>query len=79
MLRAMRDRGATRSLVLGVLSLPFGLLGPFAVWSGSRSLRRIRASRGQLTGAWSAALGVAAGITSTGFAVAGILLWLGTA
>src|SRR5207253_3861218 len=42
----MRDRAATRALVLGLLALPFGVFSPFAIWSGARSLRRIRASGG---------------------------------
>src|SRR5438093_508562 len=42
----MRDRAATRALVLGLLALPFGVFAPFAIWSGARSVRRIRASRG---------------------------------
>jgi hypothetical protein len=72
----VRDRAATRALVLGALSLPFGLLAPFAIWSGTRSVRRIRASGGQLTGAWRASLGVAAGLTGAAFAIGGIVFWL---
>lgn len=72
----MRDRGATRALVLGVLSLPFGVLAPFAVWSGSRSLRRIRSSGGRVTGTWSAGLGLAAGIIGLAFGIGGIVFWL---
>ncbi|TMF05335.1 MAG: hypothetical protein E6I42_04390 [Chloroflexi bacterium] len=72
----MRDRGATLALVLGSLSLPFGLLAPFAIWSGSRSLRRIRSSGGQVTGTWSAALGVAAGIVGGAFGLGGVVFWL---
>ncbi len=72
----VRDRGATRSLVLGALSLPFGLLAPFAIWSGSSSLRRIRSSGGQVTGSWSAALGVAAGIVGAAFGIGGVVFWL---
>ena len=72
----MRDRGATLALVLGALSLPFGLLAPFAIWSGSRSLRRIRSSGGQVTGEWSAAVGVGAGIIGAAFGIGGVVLWL---
>lgn len=72
----MRDRGATRALVLGALSLPFGLLAPFAIWSGTISLRRIRSSGGQATGAWSAATGLAAGILGGAFGLGGIVFWL---
>jgi len=72
----VRDRGATRALVLGALSLPFGLVAPFAIWSGSRSLRRIRTSGGRVTGAWSAALGLLTGIVGAAFGIAGIVFWL---
>ena len=72
----MRDRGATRALALGALSLPFGLLAPLAIWSGARSLGRIRSSGGQLTGGWSAFLGFAAGVIGAAFAVGGIAFWL---
>jgi len=64
----VRDRGATRALVLGALSLPFGLLAPFAIWSASRSLRRAPSAS-----AW---IGLAAGITGAVFAVGGIVFWL---
>src|SRR2546430_12544869 len=40
----VRDRSATRALVLGLLALPFGILSPFAIFAGARSLRRIRRS-----------------------------------
>ena len=72
----VRDGRATRALVLGVLSLPFGLLAPFAIWSGSRSLLRIRSSSGSVTGAWSAAIGVAAGIAGASFGIGGLVFWL---
>ncbi len=44
----MRDRGATRALVLGLLGMWFGVFAPFAIFAGARSLRRIRASHGEL-------------------------------
>jgi hypothetical protein len=72
----MRDRGATRALVLGLLSLPFGILSPFAIWSGARSFRRIRASEGALRGMNSAAAGLVAGIISLVTSVAGVAYWL---
>jgi len=72
----VRDRGATRALVLGLLSLPFGLLSPFAILSASRSLRRIASSDGSLTGGWSAALGLAAGLLSLLLLVGGVAFWL---
>jgi hypothetical protein len=59
-----------------VLSLPFGLLAPFAIWSGSRSLLRIRSSGGSVTGAWSAATGLAAGIAGGAFGIGGVVFWL---
>jgi hypothetical protein len=72
----LRDRAATRAFVLGLLSLPFGLLAPFAVWSGARSLRRIAASDGRLTGATAAAAGLAAGILSLAVIVIGTAYWV---
>jgi len=76
MLAAVRDRSATRGLVLGLLSLPFGILSPFAIWSGTRSLARIRASQGTLRGSASAIIGLLAGLTGAAFLVAGVLYWL---
>ena len=76
MLAAVRDRSATRALVLGLLSLPFGILSPFAIWSGSRSLARIRASQGTLRGSASAMMGLLAGLTGAIFLVAGVVFWL---
>ena len=71
----MRDRGATRALVLGLLSLWFGLIAPFAIFSGARSLARIRASNGELHGAGSAALGLVAGIIGLAVMVVGVGYW----
>jgi hypothetical protein len=71
----MRDRSATRSLVLGLLSLPFGIFAPFAIWSGARSLRRIRASNGTLGGGLSAAAGLIAGILGLAAFIAGSTYW----
>jgi len=53
-----------------------GLLAPFAIWSGSRSLLRIRCSGGQVTGGWSAAIGLAAGIIGGAFGIGGVVFWL---
>jgi hypothetical protein len=72
----MRDRSATRALVLGVLSLPFGLLAPFAIWSGTRSLVRIRASEGELKGANQALAGLLGGGLGLVALVAGAAYWL---
>ena len=72
----MRDRAATRALVLGLLALWFGILAPFAIFSAARSLRRIRASGGQLRGEASAATGLAAGVIALLFIVAGAVYWI---
>ncbi|TMD40432.1 MAG: hypothetical protein E6I81_01845 [Chloroflexi bacterium] len=72
----LRDRAATRALVLGLLALPFGLLAPFAIFSGARSLRRIRASDGALRGATSAIAGMVAGLVGLITLVAGAAYWL---
>jgi len=72
----MRDRSATRALVLGLLCLPFGILSPFAIWTGARSIGRIRASDGELSGAVAATLGLIAGLIGLGTLVAGAIYWL---
>ncbi len=71
----MRDRAATRALVLGLLALPFGLFAPFAIFSGARSLRRIRASGGELHGAASATAGLIAGLIGLITLAAGTVYW----
>jgi hypothetical protein len=76
MLAAVRDRSATRALVLGLLSLPFGILSPFAIWSGAGSLRRIQTSRGAIRGSGSALAGLLAGLAGAVFLVAGVMYWL---
>jgi hypothetical protein len=72
----MRDRAATRALVLGLLALPFGVFAPFAIFSGARSLGRIRASRGELRGTATAAAGLVAGVVSLAALAIGIGYWL---
>lgn len=72
----MRDRAATRSLVLGLLALPFGVFAPFAVWSAVGSLRRIRASDGGLRGTGSATAGLAGGLLGVLVIVVGIAYWV---
>jgi hypothetical protein len=62
--------------VLGLLALPFGIFAPFAIVSGTRSLRRIRASGGELRGARSAAGGLIAGSIGLFTLVSGIAYWL---
>ena len=71
----MRDRAATRALVLGLLALWFGLIAPFAIFSASRSLLRIRSSGGELRGAASATVGLVAGIIGLATVVAGFAYW----
>jgi len=72
----VRDRAATRAFVLGLLSLPFGLFAPFAIWSAARSLQRIARSEGKLTGQTLAAGGLAAGLLSLAVLLGGIAYWL---
>lgn len=72
----MTDRAANRALVLGLLALPFGLLSPFAIWSGARSLERIRRSNGGLRGATRAVTGLVAGAVGFLTLVIGIAYWL---
>jgi hypothetical protein len=70
-----RARSATRALVLGLLALPFGIFAPFAIWAGVDSFRRIRASDGALTGAGSAAVGIAGGILGLAVFILGTAYW----
>jgi len=72
----MRDRAASRALVLGLLALPFGVLAPFAIFSGTRSLLRIRASGGELRGTSSAAAGMVAGVVALATLLFGMGYWL---
>jgi hypothetical protein len=61
--------------VLGLLGLPFGIFAPFAVWSGVRSLRRIREAHGELGGETVAVVGLAAGLLGLAAFVAGCAFW----
>ena len=70
-----RERSATRALVLGLLAMPFGIFGPFAIWAGVSSLSRIRASDGALTGAFAARLGLVAGLVGLTVFVVGTAYW----
>ena len=72
----MRDRAATRALVLGLLALWFGLFAPFAVYTGARSWRRIRASGGELTGGASALGGLVSGLIGLAVIVVGTIYWV---
>jgi hypothetical protein len=71
----VRDRAATRALVLGLLALWFGILAPFAIFSATRSLRRIRASHGELRGAAAATGGLVAGLIALATIIAGVAYW----
>jgi len=62
--------------VLGLLALPFGIFAPFAIVSGARSLRRIRASGGDLRGEASATAGLVAGIVALATIVVGVGYWV---
>jgi hypothetical protein len=66
---------ATRALVLGLLSLPFGVFAPFAIWAGLSSLHRIRKSNGTLTGETSAVFGLWAGVLGMTTLIVGIGYW----
>jgi hypothetical protein len=72
----VRDRSATPALVLGLLSLPFGLLAPFAIWSGATSLWRIHVSEGSLRGVGSAAGGLVTGLVGFGTLIFGTIYWI---
>ena len=61
--------------MLGLLSLPFGLFAPFAIWSGTRSLLRIRASEGELKGAPRAFAGLLAGVIGLLTLIGGTAYW----
>jgi hypothetical protein len=60
---------------LGLLSLPFGLLAPFAIWSGATSLWRIHVSEGSLRGAGSAAGGLVTGLVGLCTLIFGTTYW----
>ncbi len=62
--------------MLGLLALWFGVFAPFAVYSGARSWRRIRASGGELTGATSALGGLVAGLIGVAVIIAGTIWWV---
>lgn len=70
-----RERSATRALVLGLLSLLFGILAPFAIWAGVETLYRIRTGPGNLTGENFAWIGLVAAFFGLTFTVIGIAAW----
>ena len=61
--------------MLGLLALPFGIFAPFAIWAGFRSLRRIRASDGALSGEASAGVAIAGGLFGLAVLVFGTAYW----
>lgn len=62
--------------MLGLLALWFGVFAPFAIFSATRSLRRIRASHGELGGTAAATGGLIAGLVAMATIVAGLAYWL---
>lgn len=54
----------------------FGVFAPFAIFSATRSLLRIRASKGALGGTASATAGLVAGVIGIVVIVAGIGYWI---
>lgn len=76
---SVRERDATWAVVLGVLAMFLGILGPFALRTGLRSLSNINRSRGMLRGTGSALFGIVAGALATLFLVLGIAWFLGSA
>jgi hypothetical protein len=66
---------ATRALVLGLLSLPFGVFAPFAIWAALSSMNRIRRSNGMLPGKTSAIFGLVAGILGMTVLIVGTAYW----
>jgi hypothetical protein len=67
---------ANRAFALGLASLLLGVLGPFALVSGWRSLRAIAASGGSLGGEGRAVFGLLTGSLSTVFLVVGVALFV---
>lgn len=61
--------------MLGLLSLLFGILSPFAIWAGVESLYRIRTGAGNLSGENSAWVGLVAGFLGLTFMTIGIAYW----
>lgn len=62
--------------MLGVLSLPFGIFAPFAMWTAIRSLQRINESEGETRGATRAAAGLVAGALGLTSFLVGTAYWL---
>jgi hypothetical protein len=66
---------STRALVLVLLSLPFGVFAPFAIWAAISAMRRIRRSNGVLTGETAAVFGLVAGILGLTALIVGTAYW----
>ena len=66
-------------MVLGLLAMWFGIIAPFAIFSATRSLLRIRASNGELRGLASATTGLVAALIGLLVIVAGIAWWIAAA
>ena len=62
--------------MLGLLSLLFGILAPFAIWAGVESIYRIRTGAGNLSGENAAWVGLVAGFLGFTFTAIGIAYWL---
>ncbi|HZQ48848.1 MAG TPA: hypothetical protein VFB69_00915 [Candidatus Dormibacteraeota bacterium] len=75
-MKVTTDRGAIRALVLGLISMWFGVVAPFAIWTAVRALRRIRASGGRLGGEFLAAVGLAGGVVGLAVMAVGLAYWL---
>jgi hypothetical protein len=72
---SVADRGATKSIVLGVIGLLICgvILGPAAIVEGVQARRRIAASHGGLTGNVQAIIGICLGSVATFFTFLGYL------
>lgn len=75
-MQGRRDPGSVRAFVLGVLAMWFGVFAPFAIYSAVRSLRRIRASGGEVGGGALAFAGLAGGLLGVAVILAGVLYWV---
>jgi hypothetical protein len=74
---AIKAPNADRALVLGVVSLFFPWVGPWAIWYGRDALKRVRMSGGSLAGRRKALAGLILGVVTT--TALGLLLAYGAA
>jgi hypothetical protein len=74
------DKGATRALILGIVSLLICgvLLGPAAIYEGVQSRKRIAQSGGALTGDALALAGIILGVIGVVAAIAVIAFTIST-